>query len=743
MWKFILRPLVRPVLRDGESEVEEQRKWLVVGCIWVTLAVEFIVRGLKLLFRGVFTPYHFFTPVQIIFLIYIYKTKTVPQKAAKVWLLSLCVQYLLSDIMTGGEMDFWVVTIVILDVLLLLQFGGLLFIGFRAVIVLYLALKSLEDAYEFGLYFYVDEGLLRRCDPISSSVAFGLFLIRAACFLIDFNITRTFSHGLFTERERMQRTIDMAERIAQCFVLFDLEQAEAVLEERSDDGPLRDAYRKLLENLQEYRPFLPDSLFATNSSSTSHSQRPLDSPRAFVFTDIQSSTTLWETYQGSMKRALEIHNTIMRECVAATRGYEVKTIGDSFMVAFEGPEDACEFCLRAQEELYQCDRWPKEMLTHPLCEANGMWSGLRVRMGVHVGEADMEVNPVTGRADYFGPTINTAARVEGMAKGGTIVVTDAVLAALNSSELPDHSVVPYQTAHLRGVKEPMQLYYLLPTRFLSRLDDLSELNVNKIPSQMMESSVSSVSSLAFSALRHRLQVVSATVGHIRVEYPVGVRDLLDLTSEVLASAFDCVARTDGSTIAVCSMGIVLGWNTSRVCSMHILQSARFAGLFYKASLGTSWHPKTHIGLASGDVYSGNVGTSGQRFATVIGTCVEFAGWLAGAAADLPTFTFVAGTGVAMCAAHDTTLVPFTRKVARVDITDSPVDVYELRVADVLEVYHIPDEWGYSDAYRQCVAAGDYATVLQHSKSEPSLSRIVGLLKGATALRSVPPKLHLS
>ena len=53
-----------------------------------------------------------------------------------------------------------------------------------------------------------------------------------------------------------------------------------------------------------------------------------------VFTDVQSSTQLWEQCGEAMQAALDVHNQVLRARLATTSGYEVKTQGDSFMVAF-------------------------------------------------------------------------------------------------------------------------------------------------------------------------------------------------------------------------------------------------------------------------------------------------------------------------------------------------------------------------------------------------------------------------
>ncbi len=93
---------------------------------------------------------------------------------------------------------------------------------------------------------------------------------------------------------------------------------------------------------------------------------------AFLFTDVEGSTRLWERHPEAMRVALAEHDRILAEAVAAARGEVVKTTGDGIMAVFETARDGVEACLAAQLGLAARD-----------------WEGtgpLRVRMGLHVGE---------------------------------------------------------------------------------------------------------------------------------------------------------------------------------------------------------------------------------------------------------------------------------------------------------------------------------------------------------------------
>ncbi|KAI6860606.1 adenylate cyclase protein [Hortaea werneckii] len=147
-----------------------------------------------------------------------------------------------------------------------------------------------------------------------------------------------------------------------------------------------------------------------------------------VFTDIKNSTILWETYPEAMQSAIKMHNEVMRRHLRIIGGYEVKTEGDAFMVAFPTVTSALLWSFTIQTQLLEV-QWPQEILNsvhgEEMQDADGnvIFRGLSVRMGVHWGRPVCEIDPVTKRMDYFGPMVNRAARIEGVADGGQICVS--------------------------------------------------------------------------------------------------------------------------------------------------------------------------------------------------------------------------------------------------------------------------------------------------------------------------------
>ncbi len=127
---------------------------------------------------------------------------------------------------------------------------------------------------------------------------------------------------------------------------------------------------------------------------------------AFLFTDIEGSTRLWDEHPDLMSAALERHDELLRTAIVDNGGYVFSTAGDAFSAAFSTPMMAVEAAVQAQRAL-QAETWPAA-------------ASIAVRMGLHLGSAQER------DGDYFGPALNRAARVMGLAHGGQVVCSLAV-----------------------------------------------------------------------------------------------------------------------------------------------------------------------------------------------------------------------------------------------------------------------------------------------------------------------------
>lgn len=154
-----------------------------------------------------------------------------------------------------------------------------------------------------------------------------------------------------------------------------------------------------------------------------------------VFTDIQGSTPQWDADPETMEQALQLHNEVFRNLMRDFHGYEVKTEGDAFMIAFTNAADAVRYCIKIQYALLEVN-WPEKLYWNPesaieIDEGNiTSYRGLRVRMGLLTGEPICSEDPITGRTDYFGPVVNRAARVQSAANGGQIIMSGSTWAEI-------------------------------------------------------------------------------------------------------------------------------------------------------------------------------------------------------------------------------------------------------------------------------------------------------------------------
>ena len=198
-----------------------------------------------------------------------------------------------------------------------------------------------------------------------------------------------------------------------------------------------------------------------------------------VFTDIQASTEFWEIVPEAMKPALSLHNELLRRLIKKWNAYEVKTEGDSFMIAFPNPTVALNWTLDVQAQLLLV-AWPEAILAIDqttqlealsLEKQHAVFKGLRVRIGMHTGSPDCERDPVTGRMDYFGPVVNLCARVSNSAKGGEVLVSHSSYTRLKSlGSLPDPAIVvrPLGIKQLKGILRPEATYSVVSERLADR-----------------------------------------------------------------------------------------------------------------------------------------------------------------------------------------------------------------------------------------------------------------------------------
>jgi class 3 adenylate cyclase len=181
-----------------------------------------------------------------------------------------------------------------------------------------------------------------------------------------------------------------------------------------------------------------------------------------LFTDLRGSTQLYrEIGDAPAFGRVMNHFDVLREAIASEEGALVKTIGDAVMAVFRRPAGALRAILKAQQQL--------------ALPPDGM-QPLMLKVGIHSGPCIAVT--LNDRLDYFGCTVNMAARLEGLSTGGDVVISDAVhtdpeIAEMLDSTSSDLTAQPFEVT-LKGFdEERFGLWRIAPAKSAAEVAPLS------------------------------------------------------------------------------------------------------------------------------------------------------------------------------------------------------------------------------------------------------------------------------
>ncbi|MDQ3210384.1 MAG: nuclear transport factor 2 family protein [Actinomycetota bacterium] len=162
-----------------------------------------------------------------------------------------------------------------------------------------------------------------------------------------------------------------------------------------------------------------------------------DGTVTIAFTDIEDSTRL-NGFLGDERwvEVLRAHNDVLRDATSEFGGTVVKNQGDGFMLAFPSARSAIRCALAIEGGIEERFRDPG--------------SPVRVRIGLHVGEAIREAD------DFFGHAVAYAARVASSATGGEIVVSSLVHELVGTTR--EFRFGPPRTVALKGMAGSHRVY---------------------------------------------------------------------------------------------------------------------------------------------------------------------------------------------------------------------------------------------------------------------------------------------
>ncbi|MEP7208054.1 MAG: adenylate/guanylate cyclase domain-containing protein [Casimicrobiaceae bacterium] len=210
----------------------------------------------------------------------------------------------------------------------------------------------------------------------------------------------------------------------------------------------------LHDMLGKRKPFLTAKRLLTNQTfrdiyrtdTLDVDQRLKITSLTFLFTDLKGSTELYERVGDLVAYDLvREHFRVLHEIVAAEAGAVVKTIGDAVMATFPTPDRALAAALRMREAMQKinAERGNEDLL---------------LKIGIHEGPC-LAVT-FNDRQDYFGQTVNMAARVQGLAKSRSIFATKSIVADQRAAKLLEMAGLQpvEQRAALRGIAGDALVY---------------------------------------------------------------------------------------------------------------------------------------------------------------------------------------------------------------------------------------------------------------------------------------------
>ena len=207
-------------------------------------------------------------------------------------------------------------------------------------------------------------------------------------------------------------------------------QRRVCLEEGEADQTVLTAARVLA--MPAFRDLFSDQILAPDAVV---SLRPM----AFLFTDIKGSTAMYES-QGDAESfgRVKAHFDILLSEIEENNGCLVKTIGDAVMASFHDPADAMRCAIKMQHRV-------------------ASESDLVLKLGLHYGRA-MAVT-LNNRLDYFGATVNRAARLEGQSRGGDIVCSRSIYEdpAVDKLLRSKGFKLSYESLQVKGVEQAIKV----------------------------------------------------------------------------------------------------------------------------------------------------------------------------------------------------------------------------------------------------------------------------------------------
>src|SRR6266498_3265330 len=216
-----------------------------------------------------------------------------------------------------------------------------------------------------------------------------------------------------------------------------------------------------LEVARGLRPV--DQLLLTREPAVSS---PPTGTVTFLYTDIEGSTKLAQEHPETWESMRARHHAILREAIESHNGYVFQVVGDGVCAAFHNPHDGLHAAIDAERKL-QIENWGEVPL--------------KVRMGIHTGEAEAHGNEYHG---YL--TLSLVQRLMSAGHGGQILLSHATENLLRDHLPKDVSLLDLGEHKFKDILQPVHVFQVIAPDLQKEFPALRALDVlpNNLPVQL-------------------------------------------------------------------------------------------------------------------------------------------------------------------------------------------------------------------------------------------------------------------